>query len=613
MAPSCFRAGLGSSDPEHYAQLKEAFNAPPSYGIDINWNDYTAADAAHVLYDYLKSLPEPLIPSHLSCKLPSLEKYIQRNYVPSDPSSLQVYAICLARMPKINRQLLLFLIALLAAQAEFAERGYWNSNGGFYNEAAECWSSVLAHPLEYRLATFTLLIVNAGYFLGVENRRRPTPAEWNRIIEARANYAEMEEIKMLRGQEIKFTEAHEANEATEQENTYAALLGDMGEDLQEQAQRELQEREQGSIQHSAYESGRENESLPKHKYQPTVEDADSGLDDEIRTLSQDDTNAMSNETVVLSQQESAWQPVEHEFTDTSEELVGHTEGPAVQVEGEDEDAYKEHRRQDDLVSSPLPEVEPKPEPEPPVVLEPPPANKEEDPWGGGWGTAIGTSGTVEENKEKRHVEKEPPRPPQSSSPEPEVGADITGVVSLSAQSSPCGDPWGFPQTTKTKQAPSLAPPPDSEVIHVVNATEERRLDRQHQKKGGRTVPEPMPEPNPVDVGKDIGEEDRAHQKHRQASEGHTVDIPPVTRSLEVDDVEAEGTVRLQRRHRRSAGSYASVANETRPRSAVSGSEKGQGRQSKDETEGQQHVKKHKKVRSIGAPKKGFRAWFHGIG
>lgn len=178
--------------------MKEAFNAPiSSYGINIDWSKYSATDAIDVLFDYLKSLREPLLPIDLSCKLPSLDNYQQRNYVPSDWDSLQVYAICLAKMPDCNRQLLLVLLAFIASQVELAERTLCDDHVGFHNEAALRWGFVLCHRLDYRTATFTLLLVNAVYFLRKANGKSPTHAEWEALIKVREQLvAEAEDLPL---------------------------------------------------------------------------------------------------------------------------------------------------------------------------------------------------------------------------------------------------------------------------------------------------------------------------------------------------------------------------------------------------------------------------------
>lgn len=234
-ATYCLRSSLHQRNPEHFAQLKEALNAPiSSYGINIDWSKYSATDAIDVLFDYLKSLRETLLPIDLICKLPSLDNYQQRNYVPSDWDSLQVYAICLAKMPECNRQLLLVLLGFIASQIEIVGRTLCDNDVGFHNEAALRWSFVLCHRLDYRTATFTLLLVNAVYFLRKANGKAPTHTEWEALIKVReelaaeAEFLPLESAASTEGgllSDLKHEAAHTASLAMQEQHAQDQIQG----------------------------------------------------------------------------------------------------------------------------------------------------------------------------------------------------------------------------------------------------------------------------------------------------------------------------------------------------------------------------------------------------
>jgi hypothetical protein len=315
-ATYCLRSGLDQSNPEHFAQLKESFNAPASsYGIDIDWSKYNATDAIDVLFDYLRSLREPLMPSELSCKLPSLDNYLQRNYVPSDLTSLHVYAIRLVQMPDCSRQLLLVLIAFLASQIECAERSLCDDPVGFHNEAARRWSPVLSHPLVYRTATFTLLMVNAGYFLKKANGQPPTHAEWDALIKARKEL--MSEADDLSEEFDQPTEAeHTVDISQESTNTATPIIPE--ESMQDQRQDQNSAsldvpmpRQQKEISHR---DGHGPGDDFKIMHQLAVEGAVSEKNRKKQTASVDNDELIPKEAANPSERPWSWQAIEHEDT-----------------------------------------------------------------------------------------------------------------------------------------------------------------------------------------------------------------------------------------------------------------------------------------------------------
>jgi len=51
-----------SGSSKRVQQLQKIFDTPPSYGLNIDWSEYSIHDAASAMRRYLNALPEPVIP-----------------------------------------------------------------------------------------------------------------------------------------------------------------------------------------------------------------------------------------------------------------------------------------------------------------------------------------------------------------------------------------------------------------------------------------------------------------------------------------------------------------------------------------------------------------------
>lgn len=120
--------------------LQQIFDTPDKYGKGLDWSGYTVHDAANVLRRYLNCLPEPIIP---------LEYYNRfRDPLTQDPSSFNVesaiktYQNLIQQLPDLNRQLLLYILDLLAVFASKSEHNLMDAA----NLAAIFQPGLLSHP-----------------------------------------------------------------------------------------------------------------------------------------------------------------------------------------------------------------------------------------------------------------------------------------------------------------------------------------------------------------------------------------------------------------------------------------------------------------------------------
>ena len=116
-----------SGSPLRLQKLEAAFNESPRYGKGVDWTGHTVHDAASILLRYLLRSPKPVIP---------LEKYeaFQKPLRPhsffstnlSDSSfendvAIREYQRQIILLPPLSRQLLLYLLDLLAVFASKCE------------------------------------------------------------------------------------------------------------------------------------------------------------------------------------------------------------------------------------------------------------------------------------------------------------------------------------------------------------------------------------------------------------------------------------------------------------------------------------------------------------
>lgn len=162
-------------------ELVVLFNSPDRYGKGLDWDGYTVHDAANVLRRYLNQLPEPIVPLDLYDRFRQPLRGHAFEAV-GDQEAPQVsgsnfdldqtilkYQQLITELPPLNRQLLLYILDLLAVFASKSEENRMTSQ----NLAAIFQPGMLSHPshdmapAEYRLSQDVLvfLIENQDHFL----------------------------------------------------------------------------------------------------------------------------------------------------------------------------------------------------------------------------------------------------------------------------------------------------------------------------------------------------------------------------------------------------------------------------------------------------------------
>lgn len=161
-------------------ELKLVFDSPDRYGKGLSWDGYTVHDAANVLRRYLNDLPEPVVPLDLYEKFRDPLRGATRSAVGDAEgphfiddfdvkNAIVKYQQLIKELPPLNRQLLLYILDLLAVFAAKADENRMNSQ----NLAAIFQPGMLSHPIhamapeEYRLnqCVIIFLIENQDHFL----------------------------------------------------------------------------------------------------------------------------------------------------------------------------------------------------------------------------------------------------------------------------------------------------------------------------------------------------------------------------------------------------------------------------------------------------------------
>ncbi|KAG6038761.1 hypothetical protein E4U41_003717 [Claviceps citrina] len=169
-----------SGSEKRIKELKQIFDSPDRYGKGLVWEGYTVHDAANVLRRYLNDLPEPVVPLVLyekfrdplrgATKQPSGEAEGPQFVDDFDElTAIKKYQQLITELPPLNRQLLLYILDLLAVFAAKSSENRMNSQ----NLAAIFQPGMLSHPNhamapeEYRLNQCVLifLIENQDHFL----------------------------------------------------------------------------------------------------------------------------------------------------------------------------------------------------------------------------------------------------------------------------------------------------------------------------------------------------------------------------------------------------------------------------------------------------------------
>ncbi|OAA58084.1 Rho GTPase activator [Niveomyces insectorum RCEF 264] len=197
-----------SGSEKRIKELKLAFDSPDRYGKGLSWTGYTVHDAANVLRRYLNDLPEPVVPLvfYELFREPLSNVIKQGTNDANGPqfvegfdmdAAIVQYQNLITKLPPLNRQLLLYLLDLLAVFAAKADVNRMNSQ----NLAAIFQPGILSHPFhamspeEYRLNQIVLifLIENQDHFLigmngtaadeqTVQEVQRGTPAATPAIV-----------------------------------------------------------------------------------------------------------------------------------------------------------------------------------------------------------------------------------------------------------------------------------------------------------------------------------------------------------------------------------------------------------------------------------------------
>ncbi|KAL2817262.1 hypothetical protein BDW59DRAFT_133527 [Aspergillus cavernicola] len=159
--------------------LQEVFDSPERYGKGLDWTGYTVHDAANVLRRYLNQLPEPIVPLEFYERfrepLRKFQARAQENGTPLEPEAAEhakavaAYQQMIRELPPLNKQLLLYILDLLAVFASKSDQNRMNSA----NLSAIFQPGLLSHPQhdmspdEYKLSQDVLifLIENQDHFL----------------------------------------------------------------------------------------------------------------------------------------------------------------------------------------------------------------------------------------------------------------------------------------------------------------------------------------------------------------------------------------------------------------------------------------------------------------
>ncbi|KAK5170163.1 GTPase activating protein (GAP) for Rho1p [Saxophila tyrrhenica] len=162
-------------------ELKVSFDSPDRYGKGLDWTGYTVHDAANILRRYFNQLPEPIIPldfynrfreplrNHQAQAVGELEAQSPSVGHFDHNAAIRRFQGLITELPPLNRQLLLYILDLLAVFASKSDLNKMTTA----NLSAIFQPGILSHPQhdmappEYRLSQDVLifLIENQDSFL----------------------------------------------------------------------------------------------------------------------------------------------------------------------------------------------------------------------------------------------------------------------------------------------------------------------------------------------------------------------------------------------------------------------------------------------------------------
>ncbi|OKL64436.1 hypothetical protein UA08_00881 [Talaromyces atroroseus] len=154
-------------------------NLDTMYGKGLQWSGYTVHDAAWVLLTYLKGLPEPVIILEFYEKFRDpIRSYqmFQRQDIPEIyMTTIVTYQNLIRELPPLNKQLLLYLLDILAVFASKSDENGLDS----LRISAIFQMAIIWHPQHYHIAAendlsrdvLSFLVENQDHFLfGIENQ-----------------------------------------------------------------------------------------------------------------------------------------------------------------------------------------------------------------------------------------------------------------------------------------------------------------------------------------------------------------------------------------------------------------------------------------------------------
>lgn len=162
-----------SGSEKRIKELRTAFNTPERYGKGLDWTGYTVHDAANILRRYFNQLPEPIIPLEFYERFREpLRNHQSQAVGPMDNQSpivgdfdankaIRTYQKLITELPALNRQLLLYILDLLAVFASKSDLNKMTTS----NLSAIFQPGILSHPShamspnEYRLSQDVLIFL----------------------------------------------------------------------------------------------------------------------------------------------------------------------------------------------------------------------------------------------------------------------------------------------------------------------------------------------------------------------------------------------------------------------------------------------------------------------
>lgn len=170
-----------SGSAKRIKELQSIFDSPDRYGKGLDWTGYTVHDAANILRRYLNQLPQPIVPldfyerfrdplrDHQSQAVGDIEAQAHDMGDFDHEAAIATYKKLIIELPALNRQLLLYILDLLAVFSSKSEQNRMTAP----NLSAIFQPGVLSNPQHdlypeaYRLSQDVLifLIENQDYFL----------------------------------------------------------------------------------------------------------------------------------------------------------------------------------------------------------------------------------------------------------------------------------------------------------------------------------------------------------------------------------------------------------------------------------------------------------------